>query len=603
VLASISGGAGPFQLAAGQTLSVTTNTGTGATAALTAVVATRAGASAAFASVISGDSFGIKIDGAPQVTVTFGASDITQALVLAKINATLGFASAVINGTQIDLRGIIAGTGGSVQLIETTTGVLAKIGHTVGTTAGTSNIAANINAVTVSEVIALVNATAAITSVNGFADRTAAGNLRILNTTAVTAATVQVAAGAMATALGLSPIDSAVGRSAHLGGTIPAGTRLRASSLVGSEWVTMQTVTVAAGSTEPVSVKVRPGLDDGTHIGAGINTIDTIVDPINFAALDPQNAAALSAALSEVVLDNRYGSALDATLNEAGLARDANFLLIARRTDSVVRNGRANALRATECGLAARKYITGDQLGTTVSQSIANVALWRSDRVFYTTKGWKVQVPLIAERGVAGGVGFTADGIITVRPDGPLTTICAMLAPEENPGQASGLIDDFFEVADDGEVLTIDTYTAWKAAGICAPKVDFDTGPEYQSGVTSSLESGRTTIARRKMADFIQDSLVQIGKPFIKQLAKQSRRDKLRGRVDQFLASLQSERDPELQRIVGFVVDDSANAGNTPEVLALGAYYMKVTVRTLSSLDDIVFQTEIGPNAVLVAQV
>jgi hypothetical protein len=58
VLASITGGAGPFQLAAGQTLSVTTNTGTGATAAVTAVVATVAGAGATFASIISGDSSG-----------------------------------------------------------------------------------------------------------------------------------------------------------------------------------------------------------------------------------------------------------------------------------------------------------------------------------------------------------------------------------------------------------------------------------------------------------------------------------------------------------------------------------------------------------------
>jgi hypothetical protein len=602
VLASITGGAGPFQLAAGQTLSVTTNTGTGATAAVTAVVATVAGAGATFASIISGDSFGIRIDGAPQVTVTFGASDISQAAVLAKINATLGFACAVTNTTQIDLRGIVAGTGGSVQLVELTTGVLAKIGHAVGTTAGTSNLAANINAVTATELVAFINGTAAITSVNGFADITPAGNLRLLNTSAVSAATILVAAGAMATAIGFSPIGSAVARSAHLGGTIPAGTRLRASTLPGSEWVTMQTVTVAAGATEPVSVKVRPALDDGTGIGAAINTINTIVDPISFAALDPQNAAALTAALTEVQLDNRYLAALNATLNESGSARDANYLLIARRSDSVVREGRANALRATECGLLARKFVTGDALGTTAAQSLLNVALWRSDRVFYTTKGWKVQVPLIAERGTAGGVGFTADGIITVRPDGPLTTICAMLAPEENPGQATGLIDDFFEVADDGEVLTIETYTAWKAAGICAPKVDFDTGPEYQSGVTSSLESGRTTIARRKMADFIQDSLVKIGKPFVKQLARQARRDKLRGRVDQFMGSLLSERDAELQRIAAFSVDDGPNAGNTADTLALGAYFIRTAVRTLSSLDSIVFQTEIGPNAVITTE-
>lgn len=602
VLASIVGGTGPFVLAAGQTLSITTNTGTGATAALTATAAVAAGASQAFASIISGDTFGISIDGGPVVVVTFGASDISQATVIARVNATLGFTSAVAATTEVNFQGLQLGTGGRVVLSETTTGVLAKLGHTAGTSSGVSNIAANINAVTAAEVATFVNGTAAITSVNGAADVDPLGRFRLLNTLATSVATIQVAAGAMATALGLSPIGSTVGRSAHAGGTIPAGTRLRASSIVGQEWVTMQTVTVAAGATDPISVKVRPALDDGTALGAGVNTINTIVDPISFAALDPQNAAALSAALSEITLDARYQSALDATLNEAGLGRVANYLVSARRSDAVVRGGRANVIRATECGLAARKFITGDPLGTTVAQSLVNVALWRSDRVFYTTKGWKVQVPLIAQRGTAGGIGFTADGIITVRPDGPLATICAILPPEENPAQASGLIEDFFEVNADGESLTIETYTAWKAAGICAPRVDFDTGPEYQSGVTSSLESGRTTIARRKMADFIQDSLVIIGKPFVKQLSKRSRRDKLRGRVDQFLAGLKSESNPELARIEDFSVDDSVNAGNTPDVLAQGAYFIKPAVRTLSSLDAIVFQTEIGPNAVIVTQ-
>jgi hypothetical protein len=602
VLASILGGAGPFQLAPGQTLSVTTDTGgPGASAALTAVVATVAGAGAAFATILSGDTFGIKIDGGPQVNVTFSGADITQALALAKINATLGFASAVVNATEIDLRGIKRGTGGSVQLIEVTAGVLAKIGHTVGTTAGVSNIAADIDAVTAAEVVTFVNAQAAITALNARADLNSEGRLRLLNSTTVAASSILVTAGAMATALGLSPIGVAVLRSGHLGGTIPAGTRLRASGTPGLEWVTMQTLDVPAASLDPIIVKVRPGLDDGTHAGIGAGLVDTIVDQVQFSALDVNNLGALTVALTEAQLDNRYLDALNATLDEAGDCRDANFLLIARRSDAVVREGRANAIRATECGLKGRKFITGDLLGTTVAQSLIEVAKWRSDRVFYTTKGWKVQVPQIAERGLAGGVGFTADGIIVVRPDGPLTTICAILPPENNPGEATGLIDSFFEVATDGEKLTIDTYIAWKRAGICAPRVDFDTGSEYQSGVTSSLKSGETTIARRKMADFIQDTLVVIQKPFVKKVATQQRRDLLRGRIDQFYGSLLGTT-PDQQRIDSFSVDDGPNAGNTGDVLALGAYFIRSSCRTLSSLDQIVHQTEIGPNANTVTQ-
>lgn len=597
-LACLTGGAGPFQLAVGQTLSITTDIG-GPTPsdAVAAAVATAAGSGEAFASLVSGDSFGVKIDGGPQVTVTFSAADTTVAAVVARINAALGYVAAVDNATEVDISGIVAGTSGSVELIETTAGVLAKLGHSAGTTAGTGNVG-NVNAVTAAEVVAIVNGTAALVALQVDASLDGDGNLRICNDVAASVSTLLIAAGTMATALGLTT-GSTVTPASHAGGTIPAGTRLRASGTPGAEWVTMQTLDVPAASLGPVTVKVRPGLDDGTHASQALGTVNTVVDPPDFAAVIVNNAAALTAALTEPQMDNAYLAAFEATLNAAGPARDANFLLSARRSDAVVRDGRANVLKATECGLKARKFVTGDPLGTLASASLTNVAAFRSDRVFYTTKGLKIRIPQIAERGEAGGIGFTADGVITVRPDGSATTIMAIRPPEENPGQQTNLIDDFFEVSADGETLSVDTYKAWKAAGIMAPRVDPIAGTVFQSGVTSSLESGKTTAARRKIADFIQDTLVDVALPYTKLLSRQSRRDKLRGVIEQFLASLKSEQNPETQRIEDFAVDDSVNAGNTPAVLAQGVYFLQTTVRSLSSLDNIVIQTEIGENAVV----
>ncbi len=602
VLAAILGGAGTFALAVGQIFSVTTNSGTGAAPALTATRALKAGAAAVFASIVSGDTFGIKVDNGPQINVTFSAADVAVAAVIARVNATLGMTVGVTNAGQMDLRGIQFGTGGRIELIEVTTGVLAKIGHAAGAVAGTSNIAANIDAVTVAEVVAFVNGTAAITTVNGRADIDPTGRLRILNSVSAAASTVLVVSSPMSIALGLSPLGVAVALTGHVAGTIPAGTRLRASGSPGLEWVTMQTLDIPAAALGPFVVKVRPALDDGTQVGVAAAAVNTIVDAIAFAPLVVNNAQALTAALTEVQIDNRYLAALNAALNESGAVRTANYLTCARRSDTVVREGKNNAVRATECGLFARKFITGDLLGTTVAQSLVNVALNRSDRVFYTTKGLKVRVPQIAERGLAGGLGFTDDGVIVVRPDGPLTTVCAILAPEENPGQQTGLIDDFFAVDPSGETITIDTYIAWKAAGICAPRIDRISGTVFQSGVTSSLDSGRKTSARRKMADFIQDTAADLFAPFSKKLNTQARRDKIRGLWEAFLAGLQSRQNPELARIESFRVDDSVNAGNTPEVLAQGVYFLQTTVRTLSSLDDIVVQTEIGPNAITTQQ-
>jgi hypothetical protein len=184
--------------------------------------------------------------------------------------------------------------------------------------------------------------------------------------------------------------------------------------------------------------------------------------------------------------------------------------------------------------------------------------------------------------------------VITVRPDGPLTTLCAMLPPEENPAQSTDLIGDFFAVDSFGEDLDVDAYIAFRAAGIAAPRVDRETGSEYQSGVTSDLTSGRTTMARRRMADFIQDSATILLKPYVKKLSRESRRDAVRGVWEQFLAGLQSENNPEQSRIERYTIDDSINAGNTPAVLGAGVYYMETKVRTYASLDDIVVRTEIG---------
>ncbi|CAB4154974.1 hypothetical protein UFOVP650_57 [uncultured Caudovirales phage] len=594
-LATLTGNVGPFAVAVGDTLAATTNIGTGSSTAIAATVATRAGASAAFASVVSGDTFGILIDGGVQVNVVLGGGDITAAAVVSRINSALGYTAAVVNTGQADISGRTRGTAGSVRMVEVTSGVLAKIGHTAGTTVGTGNVG-NVDAVTVDELITIINGTVALSSIQVAADKDRLGRLRLSNNVAATASSIRVdAGGPLGAKLGFT-LSTTVLATSHTGGSIPAGTRVRKAS--GQEWVTMQTLTIPAAAAGPYVVKVRPALDDGSAIAASASEVNLLVDQVSWATLKVNNAAGLTAALTEPQLDVAYETALQRTLDESGTVREANYLLIARRSDAVVRAGRSNALQATAGGMHARKFVTGDPIGTTTTQIIANVALYRSDRVFYTGKALKVRIPQIAAVGLAGGLGFTSDGVISVRPDGPLTTICAMLPPEEDPGQQTGLIDDFFEVDAGGEVLTMDSYIALKAAGVAVPRADRVSGMVFQSGETSSRESGRTEISRRKMADYLQDTIAAIGAPYCKKLNKQSRRDALRGRVEGFLAGLKSEQNPERARIGLYQLDDSANAGNTAANLARNLYYLDVRANTLGSMKDIIFRTSIGPTAV-----
>lgn len=204
----------------------------------------------------------------------------------------------------------------------------------------------------------------------------------------------------------------------------------------------------------------------------------------------------------------------------------------------------------------------------------------------------------IAAQGAAGGTGFTADGIIDIGADGPLAYINCVLNPEENPGQNTGLLTFLSGLEDTGEAGTIALYKALKAAGISAPRVDQQGNLVYQSEVTTSSIDGRKTQKRRKMADYIQDTLAEIGVPFSKKLATDSRRSGMTAAIDQFLRGLLSEEAPDNQRIGDYSVEETTDQYEGYE--ALGVFVWRIQVRMLSSFDTIVFDTEIGESVVVV---
>jgi hypothetical protein len=587
---------GPFNLAVADVLTITTSVGGPVSStALAAVEATILGAPFLLSGFVGGETITVQIDGGVITSVTFTAVDQTPADVAARINAVLGFAAASVVLGGVEIVGLTQGTAGAVALADVSPGTLAAIGHVAGSTAGTGNVG-NINAVTAAEIATIVNATVGLTAISAFATATSDGAVKVFCSVAGSG-TVEVAATSMASVLGITTATTVVAGE-HAAGTIPAGTRVNDGT---GEWVTMQSLSIAAGTVTapnagPHIVKVRPAQDDGTAIGAASGTVTTVVDQPSFTDFAVNNAAALSAALTEAQMDVAYETALANTLSLTGPVREVNFSIVARRSPAVVRVGRTNALDASSGGLYGRKFITGAPLGFTLAQARTDVALYRTDRLSYTYPGWQVRIPEIAFRGAAGGTGFTESGIITVRGDAPLATICCRLPPESNPGQQTGLIEDFFQVESVGLNYGINEYIALKAAGICAPRKDRVSGSIYQSGVTSNITPGLTTQARRKMADYIQDSLGERMIPYSKKPNTEFRRDAIRGVVEAFLSELRALQNPELARIADFSVDQ--RSGNTPESEARGIFVLIVRVRTLSSLDAIVLQTEIGEGVV-----
>ena len=592
-LALISGtNPGPFGLAAGDQLSLTTNIGGPAlSTALAAVVATVVGGPFALSGFVGGETISIQIDSAPAILVTFTVLDQTPAQVAARINAALGYTAAVGVGF-VTLSGITAGTSGSAVLADVSPGALAAIGLVAGTTAGTGNVA-NINAVTATELATIINTTVALIAIGAVARALPNGALVVSSTTA-TVGTISVTAGPIATAAGLL-VATTVAAGEHGAGTIPAGTRVE--DVLGNQWVTMQTLTIAAGTStapnqNPHRVKVRPALDDGTAAIALATTVNVVIDQPTFANFACTNAAPLTAALTEPQMDSAYGNAFDRTLSLTTVTRFANFALSARRSTVVVARGRQNAIDASDNGCFGRKFVTGSALGVTLDQAILDVAQFRSDRVYYTTIGMKTRLDEIGIVGADGGIGFTVDGVVTLRADSALATICCMLAPEENPGQQTALLGPWFGLEDSATDYGLPEYKALKAAGICAPRVDSLSGMFFQSGVTSSLEPGREEIERRNMADYVQDSLAILALPYAKKLPTARQQDGFIGDVESFLSDLRSEAVPDAARIRAYSIDTTSI--NTPEYVDAGVFGLLVKVKTFSSMKALLIPVEIG---------
>jgi hypothetical protein len=381
---------------------------------------------------------------------------------------------------------------------------------------------------------------------------------------------------------------------------IPAGTRVRNAG--GNVWVTMQTQAVDAGAPGPYALKVRPATDDGTAPLAAALSINALSSPLFGAAFIVFNPLQVNAALSESAIDASYTVAIDSTLNSASVAAETNIIWSARQSNAVRTKLRQNANDAASSGLYGRIAVIRPPLKTTKAQARSGAAqpgvgAYRDQRVVYVYPGVQTFIPAIATIGTAGGAGFTADGIIDIGADGFLASVCSQLPPEENPGQLTTFTGGALGIEagnPDVQNLTLTDYKNFRASGICAPRMDLGT-MIFQSGVTSvdpAVYPSLRNINRRRMADFIQDSLAIALKAFGKQLATRTRRALITGQIKSFMDGLLSPNNSAAQRIEGYTIDSVS--GNTAETLALGIFRIILNVRTIASLDAIVLQTTVG---------
>lgn len=306
-------------------------------------------------------------------------------------------------------------------------------------------------------------------------------------------------------------------------------------------------------------------------------------------------------AVNHASLDALYTTALDALRQDLAPARDVNIVFNARRSSALRTALKTHVLLSSQVGLG-RMACTAPGLQTVSTANAAadtdpGVGANRAERVIYCWPGAQTFMPEAANVTIATADGNTTlDGVLDTAGDGWMAAILSNLAPERNPGQAgepvTTVLSPIAALQRGLSALSQADYRVLRAAGIAGLRMDRRVGPVFQSGVTTSLTSGQKNISRRRMADYIEDSIADALAPLAKQPATQSWKDDIVTQVDVFLAGLLSENNPPLQRINAYSVDDKS--GNTPESDAAGVFVVIAKVRTTPSGDFIVLQAEIG---------
>ena len=364
------------------------------------------------------------------------------------------------------------------------------------------------------------------------------------------------------------------------------------------------TPAVPAAAATATSWQPLSGLALCTQPGAGNGLTYT-------ADVQAPNAANSTAILA------KYTEVLSALESDTDPANAINIVMCSRAARLNAYNLRQLAVNRSQAGLGMVAVVapglacqtlgaaTSSSSGATTDQSFGVAAIdaaGRSDRVIYTWTGvrqYNADAVGISIATATGGT--TTDGVLDLTAAGHLCSVLSLIQPERNPGELTDVTQSALSTVlgqqRGAPVLTRADYEVMKSFGICGIRIDRSSGPVFQSGITTSLTSGRTRISRRRMADFIQDSLARQYNLYVKQLLSENVKTALITETDGFLAGLLARATPNLQRIAGYSVDPTG--GNTPELESQGIYVLGVAVRLLSEMDNVVLNANIGESVVV----
>jgi hypothetical protein len=150
--------------------------------------------------------------------------------------------------------------------------------------------------------------------------------------------------------------------------------------------------------------------------------------------------------------------------------------------------------------------------------------------------------------------------------------------------------------------LTRADYIQLKDAGISAFEFDPDLGFKIKSGITTQiLDTSKISILRRRMADYLTDSMAQFLKNYQNGVNSAAKRSEVKGQILDFIQRQELAgilpTDKEVKSGKAKIVDTEIL--NTDASIALGFFKILYRQRIFSSMRYIVLQAEIGESVVV----
>lgn len=587
---------GPFALSAGQTLKFTPNGGGEVTATFAATAATHTGTAGTFTSFTGGETLTIAFNGSAAITVVFQPSDTSLAAIISRINTAFGAVVASNASSQLKLTSTQLGSGSSVAI---TAGAAATtLGLTAGSYAGGGD-AVDISSVTVAELRTKVEAASALVLLT----TSSAGFPRIVSKLAGSG-TVAIGAGTANDALGFTTTGAPATAATPYTLSIPAGTRASDGGASETRVVTMQSTMVPVGTAETILLRVRPAIDDGSFSALASAAIDTLEDAPGDLEWSVGNPVGLTDALTAAQLDSAYIDAIASTIGVGNnVTKRISGILSARQSGPIRAALVANAVDASANGHLDRRAFLSPPVGTSAATilgaSSAGVQTYRAEEASFAPGDCEC----VLQEMIAGG--YTSDGVVVRHLDALLASRFSTLPPGFNPGQLPEETSFRFPTAifrglgSEAKKWTVDTYAAFKAAGVSAGFFDAATGITFEQGLTTvdpATDEARSTIARRTLAGSIGDSLAAFALPTAKRQGTDARREALKDSIEGYLDRLLEPAARDAATVREYLVSFRTSG------LPAGVVEYLVAVTPIGSDDVIVFNLKVGANAVALSR-